>query len=360
MADAVRVLAKRRQEGCFFHPLTVDCLDLLKRIEPAQLTVLPGKGLAHDHVTIADTDLLLRIPKQSQMQLSAQENLFYQASCFERLQPSLHTPICYASIPPSPGLPMGALLVQRIKGRHAETAADFQLIARALASIHRLPTASSDARAPLLDQKNPMSETLAEIETQSAYLAKADLDSKSMRMIESELRLAHEDVVRLPIAPASLICFDAHPGNFVFDATGKAILVDLEKARYSGSGLDLAHATLYTSTTWDADINIRLSVEEVCAFYTTWSTEVGECLSSRAQAYLLPMRRLMWLWSVTWCAKWRVQCRLTALRNKHVANNTEDWAAENNPEQLVLHVDERVNHYLQSEVISNILQEFRR
>ena len=40
---------------------------------PQGLQRLPDKGLAHDHVRIVGSDWLARIPKQSQMQLSAQQ-----------------------------------------------------------------------------------------------------------------------------------------------------------------------------------------------------------------------------------------------------------------------------------------------
>ena len=76
------------------------------------------------------------------------------------------------------------------------------------------------------------------------------------------------------------------------------------------------------------------------------------------QSTLIPMRRLMWLWSVTWCAKWRVESKATQLRHKHRAQNTEDWAMQNSPDALVAHVQERTNHYLQEEIIHKITTEF--
>ena len=43
----------------------------------APLERLKDKGLAHDHVRLCGTGVLARIPKQSQLQLSAQDNLAY-------------------------------------------------------------------------------------------------------------------------------------------------------------------------------------------------------------------------------------------------------------------------------------------
>lgn len=357
VAEAIRKLATQKNEG-FLSPLSTDSISLLKHVEADYLETLPGKGLAHDHVSIRGTDLLLRIPKQSQMKLSAHENLRYQAACFERMQASMHTPICYATLAPTSHLQMGALLVQRIYGRYAESVDDIHLIAETLASIHRLPLTPVHGRAPLFDQKHPMSETLTEVKAQAQYLTQAELSLESLSMIESELKLAHDDLNRLPPSPVTLISFDAHPGNFLIDASDKAILVDLEKARYSGAGLDLAHASLYTSTTWDSDVNIKLSKKHVFDFYAIWSREVGEELAKLTQAYLIPMRRLMWLWSVSWCAKWQVESLSLTKNAKHIANNTEDWSVDNNPEKLVQHVNERVKHYLQQDVISRICEEF--
>ena len=66
-----------------------------------------------------------------------------------------------------------------------------------------------------------------------------------------------------PRPPRCLIAFDGHPGNFIVRPDGTAVLVDLEKCRYAYPGLDLAHATLYTSTTWDLDTHAVLSQNEV-------------------------------------------------------------------------------------------------
>ena len=47
--------------------------------------------------------------------------------------------------------------------------------------------------------------------------------------------------------------------------------MDLEKATDGLPAIDLAHATLYTSTTWDPDVAAVLSPAETTSFYETWS-----------------------------------------------------------------------------------------
>ena len=51
---------------------------VLATVKESDLSLMVTKGLAHDHWAIDGTDFLLRVPKQSQMGLSACENLHYQ------------------------------------------------------------------------------------------------------------------------------------------------------------------------------------------------------------------------------------------------------------------------------------------
>ena len=105
----------------------------------APLQRLKDKGLAHDHVRLRGTGVLARIPTQSQLQLSAQDNLAYQRACFERASAAGHAPHLRAVLSPSVYLPRGALLVEEIMGRNALLPGDLGLVAQALASIRALP-----------------------------------------------------------------------------------------------------------------------------------------------------------------------------------------------------------------------------
>lgn len=323
-------------------------------LPPDALAPLPTTGLAHDHVTIAGTDHLLRVPRQSQMRLDATGNLAYQAACFERMSAGGHTPGCHGVLAPSPALPMGALIVDRIDGQVLKAPAELPAAATALASIHALPLPPSEDRAPLADQADPMAETLREVEGQAAHLPAAGLHKESRAMIDAELKAAARDVQSLPPAPPVLVSFDAHPGNFLVDEKGKAFLVDLEKGRYGGAGFDLAHATLYTSTTWDVATYSEPSPAEITGFYDTWRRAMPADLVTRLDPYLMPMRRLMWLWSITWCAKWRVESAKETRSGKHDAADTEDWSADNTDAALIDHVRDRVDCYLSPEIVARV------
>jgi len=319
-------------------------------IDPGTPELMPDTGLAHDHVRLAGTGWIARLPKQSQMQLGAADNLAYQAACFERASRSGHAPRLHAVLPPSDALPRGGLIVEEIAGRPARLPGDLPAIMEALAAIHALPMPA--LRAPLLDPTDPLADLVAEIDAQAEHLPAAKPETRAIvtRHIAALRELAGQGAR----PPKRLISFDAHPGNFVITPEGRAVLVDLEKARYSAPPLDLAHATLYTSTTWDVASHAVLSPEETARACAHWLDHLPASDRAALRPWILPMRRAMWLWSMTWCAKWRVLSD-TSARN---AQDGEDWASENSEAALIAHVRGRVDHYLDPETAAHIDAEF--
>lgn len=325
------------------------------------LSPLPTTGLAHDHIRITGRGVLLRVPRQSQIALGAQDNLTYQATCFTRMAASGHTPKLYGVILPEPGIPMGALVVEEIVGRTLELPGGLGPAADALAAIHSLSLPPEGDRAPLKDPADPIAATLEEILAQARNLASphAPVSDKGRKAIEGEIATVHDLSQNLPAPVKTLISFDAHPGNFIVEAgTGRAVLVDLEKGRYGGAGFDLAHATLYTSTTWDVATYAELSVDQVADFYRAWLRAMPVDLAVGLKPWLLTMRRIMWLWSVTWCAKWAVESRDAALVDKHAAASAEDWSADNTDGALIDHVADRVRCYLSDSIIDRVRSEW--
>lgn len=360
----------------------------------APLERLKDKGLAHDHVRLCGTSVLARIPKQSQLQLSAQDNLAYQRACFERASAAGHAPHLRGVLPPSLQLPRGALLVEEIIGRNAVLPGDLGLIVQALASIHALALPAVADRHPLINAPDPLQAMLDEVSEQARHVPAAAVGSRVESVIHSELARLRHACAQSARPPRHLIAFDGHPGNFIIrsrddlqpklqanhqakrtgpwhaagardhagdlhggapgDLRGEAVLVDLEKCRYSYPGFDLAHATLYTSTTWDLDSHAVLSVEDVVGAYTTWAHAVGSLAADAAQAWHVPLRRAMWLWSITWCAKWRA----LSGRAAHLSADGEDWSTEHSGSALVAHVRGRVDHYLSPAVVGRVLGEF--
>ena len=318
-----------------------------------QLQVLPDSGLAHTHVRLVGHGALARVPKQSQMGLASDVNLAYQAACFERAAASGHTPALLGVLPPSAALPRGALIVEEVLGQAAVLPQDLPAIVTALARLHQLPLPALDMRAPLLAAADPMADLLADIQAQAVWLDAAQIDPPARQAIDAEIARFHALCAQPQRPPLSLIAFDAHPGNFMLRTDGTAVLVDLEKCRYSHAPLDIAHATLYTSTTWNVAGSAVLRTEEVTAAYAVWSREMGAAALA-LNDWHLPLRRAMWLWSITWCAKWRVVS--TAASAATAAG--EDWSSQLSEPALIAHVKGRVDHYLSTPIILQLLEEF--
>lgn len=318
------------------------------------LQLLHDKGLAHWHVRLQGTGLLARIPKQSQMALAAQDNLRYEAACFERAMACGHVPRLERVIAPSVGLPWGVLLVEEIDGVPANSPAHINAIMQALAALHALPVPSFEMRPPLLHDSDPLAGMLALVQTQARYLDEPCIAAPMRRLLNHRLQVLSGSLAQVcdGLVPR-LISFDAHPGNFLITPAGKAVLVDLEKCRYSYPPLDLAHATLYTSTTWDVSASFTLTSGQVAAAYASWMASAGDMAKTYVHAFV-PLRELMWLWSVTWCAKWLVE----SSRPRSRSAGGEDWSQDNSDAALVSHVRSRVADYLSLQTLERQQAEF--
>lgn len=303
------------------------------------LEPLPLKGVAHDHVRLAGRGLVARLPRWSQQGLDPAANLAYQAEAFRRAAPCGHTPELAAVLPPAPdGLPMGGLVVTEITGRPPRLPADMAAIARALAALHALPLPPPSARAPLLAPADPAAALLAQVERQAAAFDDAGLEPEVRRLLDAELDAARTSRPAVPV-PVALCGADTHPGNFLIDAAGKAWFTDLEKAHYSLPAIDLAHASLLTSTRWTPEVDAELSRAEVADFLAAWAAAVPADLAAATAPWLVPMRRLTWLRTMTWMARWRVD----GARLSHGM-----------PEKLRTHLDARVVDIFRPAVIGRV------
>ena len=331
-------------------------LDQVPHLADWPLEPMAAKGLAHDHVRLVGSHLLARIPKQSQMRLGAQDNLQYQQACFDRAAASGHVPAFFQRLQPTAELARGALIVQEIEGLPARLPEDLPRLMQTLAAIHALPVPLKENAAPLLYPEDPLLAMLLEIRQQAAYIPGAGLQNSVTGVIHDELVALQTLCATTERPQRRLIAFDGHPGNYVVSepvsgaGISKAYLVDLEKCRYSYPGFDLAHATLYTSTTWDADNPVILRTEEVLNAYRSWEQAVGPAIAASTSPWHMALRRAMWLWSITWCAKWRVASQAPTSQSE----DGEDWSAEQLDAPLAAHVHERVDHYLSAECVQNV------
>lgn len=280
----------------------------LDELPDTALEPLRTKGMAHAHIRLRGRGRVVRIPLWSQVGLDPAANLAHQAAAFARAAASGHTPVLHAVLPPDPELPMGALVVQEVAGRPPRLPGDLPALARALAALHALPVPPPAARPPLAAPSDPAAATLALIERQAACFERAGLDPTVRRVLAEELARVRRLVADPPAppAPVALVGTDTHPGNFLIDDAGKAWFLDLEKAQYGLPAIDLAHTTLYTSTTWDPDVATVLTPAEVAGFYRAWSEAVPAALKAQS-AWFAPARRLTWLRTLSWMARWKVE-----------------------------------------------------
>lgn len=267
------------------------------------------KGLAHAHVRIRGRGLVLRLPRYSYFGASPADNIAYQAECFRRAEPSGATPRLHAAIAPTDDVPHGALVVEEIVGRAPRLPDDMARIADALAAIHTLAVPLPSLCPPLRIHVDPVAATLVVIESQADYLPAAGVPRKTLRVLDDEIRWARgfaADAAKRDHV-VTLVGSDTHPGNFLIDGSGRAVFVDFERMHYGSPAIDLAHASVYTSTMWDADVAAALARPDILAFYRRYLARVPPQFAERLRPWLVPLRRLTWLRTTTWCAKWRVE-----------------------------------------------------
>ena len=280
----------------------------LSAIGPQDLRKLPEKGIAHDHLGIGSSGLLARVPRPSQF-ADGQSYIRYQTQSFRRAGASARVPRLIAAIAPTRGLPAGALVIEEIKGRPPSVPEEMPAIAECLARIHSLPVPPPAERPPLLDHADPALGTLQVIERNAAFLEAAGAAAETQRAVAEELDWARRFAAEAKgkDQPVTLVASDTHPGNFLIDAKGKAILVDVEKMIYGSPAIDLAHATLRVSTAWDIDCGAVLTQDETRGFYRDYLGRIDADLARRLKPWLGSMRRLTWLRTTTWAGRFKAE-----------------------------------------------------
>jgi thiamine kinase-like enzyme len=314
---------------------------------------LPATGTAHGHVRLRD-GRLARVAYAYENDPTAAARLNMQAEAFRYLQPAGRTPSLHEVVAPQPGLPGGALIVDFIDGRAPRLPDELGAMAETLAKIHALPLPPADS--PIPRQKNPFLETLDAIELNAMrFLDKAVPDSGSRAEIAEELRLMRGMALAFAKRPQPLVVAlaDTHPGNFIVDRAGAAWFVDLEKVHVGSPAIDLAHATLPTSTLWHPDVGKLLTRDEVQAFYDSYLSRVTKKTAETLKPWLQPMRRLTWLRTTLFMARWRVETR--APRDPA---NAGQWSDSGLEPRMKQHIDARIEHCFDRDVIRGIRSEW--
>ena len=319
----------------------------------ADLVSLPATGTAHGHVALPN-GLIARVAYAHEGDPTAATRLAMQAEAFRHLAPAHRTPRLHDVLLPRPGLPGGALVVDRIDGRAPRLPDELGAMADTLARLHALPLPPAGSSIPR--QANPFLETLAAIEQNAArFLDNAVPDPAARAEIADELRLVRgmaADIGQRP-QPLTIALADTHPGNFLVDAEGVAWFVDLEKVHVGSPAIDLAHATLATSTLWHPDVGKVLSPADVQRFYAQYLEKAGEAQAAALEPWLLPMRRLTWLRTTLFMARWRVQTRGA----RDPADPTQ-WSDAGLEPSMKAHIDARIDQCFRRDTIHSIRAEW--
>jgi hypothetical protein len=187
------------------------------------------------------------------------------------------------------------------------------------------------------------------------FLDKAVPDSGARAEIAEELSLMRgmAPAVAQRAQPLTVALADTHPGNFIVDRQAIAWFVDLEKVHVGSPAIDLAHATLATSTLWHPDVGKVLSLAEVQRFYTLYLEKVGRPLAANLEPWLLPMRRLTWLRTTLFMARWRVQTR-----SPRDAMDPTQWSDAGLEPAMKAHIDRRIDQCFRRDTIQSIRAEW--
>jgi aminoglycoside phosphotransferase (APT) family kinase protein len=298
----------------------------LHGIGAADLRPLTGGGLHHDHVLLGDSFWLLRIPRAAQAGMTAEEFLAFQRKCYEAASKSGHAPACLNAIAPQAGLPFGALIVQKLEGRKAEPPRDWNAMAQALAALHSLPEKIYGAAVPVADRAFASQDFLINALFKEAY-GRAKLDQDSRALIDAELSQINAFLAVQSAKPhaMSLLCGDAHPGNFLIDKNGKAWMVDLEFMTGDMPHIDLADAALSLTANQEAGLRPCRSEKERRKFYKAW-LDAADPQRAQNFAGIMPMaERIVRARALLGLCEWAV--KTDAEKNAMPAKTRRHWDA---------------------------------
>ena len=96
-----------------------------------------------------------------------------------------------------------------------------------------------------------------------------------------------------------------------------------------------------------------LSRDEVQRFYTLYLEKVGGRQAASLEPWLLPMRRLTWLRTTLFMARWRVQTR-----EPRDPSDPAQWSDAGLAPAMKAHIDARIDQCFQRDTIQAIRAEW--
>lgn len=292
--------------------LSLQKFEAFSGLKPEDLSLMKGRGLAHDHINLGDTGWLLRVPRGNQLGMGDADYLALQENIYASMAASQSTPQVMGVIEPGENLPHGALIVERIVGRDIRYESDLSAVAECLARIHRMPVPQDTgliekASAPLGSQK-----FLLEVVFNESF-KNAALPQDTRLMLQEERASVLDSIQRLDESgdtPLSLIGGDSHLGNYLIDERGKAWLVDLEFATYDLALIDCADAILPITSKLDPHIGVIPSQSTAKSFYQMWEKVLDENFAQRVKGLIPLTEQIVFLRTLAWLSYWRAEGKL--------------------------------------------------
>ena len=227
------------------------------------------RNLSHEHVQVAEYGVL-RMPIALPSDLHWTAWADFQAEAYGTLGRRNLSPRFFASLDSCPALPNGGALVEFVQGRLPRLPKDFPALARFLAKLHHLPPPPQDM-CGLPYHSEPLLAAMQDILEQAQYLAEAPITDGTRKILESELTwldgFATSGWVRMGAPPFGLTIGRAHPGDFLINDQGEAVLLDVENLHYGLSILDVGALSIYPATVWDMGVKSDLTEMDVLEFH---------------------------------------------------------------------------------------------
>lgn len=310
------------------------------------------RSLSHEHVRVANHGVVrmpIALPNEGHWTKWAN----FQAEAYGTLGRRNLSPRFFASLDSCPALPNGGVLVEFVQGRLPRLPKDFPALARFLAKLHQLPPPPEDM-CGLPYHSEPLLAAMQEILQQARYLEEAPITDGTRKLLESELAwlegFAQSGWVLMGAPPFGLTIGRAHPGDFLIDDAGEAVLLDVENLHYGLSILDVGALSIYPATVWDMGVKAELTETDVLDFNRHYLEALPNAYRTHYAPWLQVGRRIATLRLLTWACMWLVRHRRPG----------DQWAADKRPPGIMTHMLTQARHFVSEPVVSALRSEWMR
>lgn len=310
------------------------------------------RSLSHEHVRVSNFGVV-RMPIALASDQHWTEWADFQAHAYGTLGRFGLAPRFFASIDSCPALPWGGALVGYAPGRLPRLPRDFPALARFLAKMHQLPVPPQDMRS-LTYHSEPLLAVKQLIFEQARHMADAPISEGTRKILEAELTwldgFSQSGWVRMGAPPLGLTLGRAHPGDFVINEAGEAVLLDVENLHYGLSILDVGALSIYPAIMWDMGVKSDLVESDIVDFNRHYLDALSSPFRAQYAPWLQIGRRIATLRMLTWCCMWLVRHRRPG----------DQWAADKRPPGIMTHVLTQAQHLVSESVVGALRTEWMR